>query len=152
MQFSSDKPAAGAWMKGGKEAPYLSGTVRFYPCTDGVLVVARICGLPLDNPGGFFGFHIHQGDTCRGQKFSGTGSHYDPKNVPHPNHAGDLPPLLGCKGRACMSVLTDRFRVSEIIGRTVVIHSGSDDFRSQPAGDAGEKIACGVIRAVENRR
>lgn len=45
-----------------------------------------------------------------------------------------------------MAVKTDRFRVEEIIGRTVVIHSGADDFKSQPSGNAGEKIACGVIR------
>lgn len=45
-----------------------------------------------------------------------------------------------------MYVLTDRFRVRDIIGRTVVIHSGPDDFHTQPAGNAGEKIACGVIR------
>lgn len=152
MQFSSDKPAAVAWMKGGEEAPYLSGTVRFYPCTDGVLVVVRVCGLPQNNPGGFFGFHIHEGDHCRGRGFRETGSHYNPQKDSHPNHAGDLPPLLGCKGRACMSVLTDRFTISEIIGRTVVIHGGPDDFSTQPAGNAGDKIACGVIRAMENRR
>ena len=152
MQFSSDKPAAVAWMKGSETAPYLSGTVRFYPCTDGVLVVARICGLPLDNQNGFFGFHIHEGESCRGREFNETGSHFNPRNMSHPVHAGDLPPLLGCKGRACLSVLTDRFTISEIIGRTVVIHGGADDFRTQPAGDAGKKIACGVIRRVEHRR
>ena len=47
-----------------------------------------------------------------------------------------------------MAVLTDRFRIPEIIGRTVVIHSGRDDFTSQPAGDSGTRIACGVIRPV----
>lgn len=152
MQFSSDRPAAVAWMKGSEKAPFLSGTVRFYPCTDGVLVVVRICGLPQDSGSGFFGLHIHEGGSCRGQEFPETGSHYNPDNTTHPKHAGDLPPLLGCKGRACLSVLTDRFTVSEVLGRTVVIHSKADDFRTQPAGDAGDKIACGVIRAVENRR
>jgi Cu-Zn family superoxide dismutase len=43
-------------------------------------------------------------------------------------------------------VVTDRFTLPEVIGRTLVIHSGADDFRSQPAGNAGTKIACGVIR------
>lgn len=47
-----------------------------------------------------------------------------------------------------MAVLTNRFRAAEAIGRTVVIHSRRDDFTSQPAGDSGRKIACGVIRPV----
>lgn len=61
-------------------------------------------------------------------------------------HAGDLPPLLSCQGNAYLSVKTDRFSVNEIIGRTVVIHSNPDDFHTQPAGNAGKKIACGVIQ------
>jgi Cu-Zn family superoxide dismutase len=51
-----------------------------------------------------------------------------------------------CKNRAYLSVLTDRFNVSDIIGRTVIIHNMPDDFTSQPSGNAGEKIACGVIK------
>lgn len=67
-------------------------------------------------------------------------------NQVHPKHAGDLPPLLACQGSAYLSVKTDRFCVEDILGRTVVIHSDPDDFHSQPAGNAGKKIACGVIR------
>ena len=61
-------------------------------------------------------------------------------------HAGDLPPLMMQQGRAHMTVRTDRFRVQDILGRTVVIHSDPDDFRTQPSGMSGTKIACGVIR------
>ena len=64
----------------------------------------------------------------------------------HPKHAGDLPPLMGCQGNAYLAVKTDRFIVHDIIGKTVVIHSDPDDFHTQPAGNAGKKIACGVIR------
>jgi Cu-Zn family superoxide dismutase len=56
--------------------------------------------------------------------------------------------LLWCKGKAFLSVKTDRFSVDEIIGRTIVIHSDPDDFHSQPAGNAGKKIACGVIQKI----
>jgi len=80
-----------------------------------------------------------------GADFSGTGSHYDPANRPHPRLAGDLPPLLACRGNAYLSVKTDQFSVNDIIGRTVVIHSDPHDFHTQPAGNAGTKIACGVI-------
>ena len=87
----------------------------------------------------------HEGDSCRGEGFPDTGGHYNPHNTPHPMHAGDLPPLLSCGGRAWMSVLTNRFQIQDILGRTVVIHSGPDDFRTQPAGNSGEKIGCGRI-------
>lgn len=63
----------------------------------------------------------------------------------HPNHAGDLPPLLSAGGYAKMTVLTGRFRVDEIVGRTLVIHNGVDDFTGQPSGNSGKKIACGII-------
>ena len=141
-------PQAVACIKGGKDAPGLAGEVKFYQMCGSVLVVAQVCGLPRENPDGFFAFHIHEGSGCSGEGFSETGSHYNPAGVPHPRHAGDLPPLLSCGGSAYMAVKTDRFCVRDVLGRTVVIHSGPDDLHSQPAGNAGTKIACGVIRCL----
>lgn len=135
-----------ARLVGGVDAPQLSGCVEFYQETECVLIVARIFGLPKENETGFYGFHIHQGNTCADSNFSETGSHYNPTAQAHPEHAGDLPPLLYCRGGAYLSFRTNRFSVGEIIGRTVVIHSDPDDFHTQPAGNAGRKIACGVIR------
>ena len=110
-----------------------------------MLVVVKILGLPKESETGFFGFHIHRGQNCSGPDFSGTCSHYNPVERVHPKHAGDLPPLLECQGNAYLSIRTDRFSVSDIVGRTVVIHSDPDDFHSLPAGNAGMKIGCGVI-------
>ena len=138
-------PDAIAYIRGNDRFPGLSGEVRFYQKQHFVRIVADIRGLPPSSSG-FFGFHIHEGTDCGGSDFSNTGGHYNPAQVPHPNHAGDLPPLLLCQGDARLCVATDRFRVCQIIGRTVVIHSESDDFHTQPAGNAGVKIACGVIR------
>lgn len=146
MRYCKNRPDAVARIVGGEEVPQLSGCVRFYQESGCVLIVAEISGLPKSSGTGFFGFHIHQGRECSGEEFSGTEGHYNPLGRAHPEHAGDLPPLLWCKGNAYLSIKTDRFRVDEIIGRTVVIHSEPDDFRTQPAGDAGKKIACGVIR------
>ncbi len=134
-----------AQIRGGTDAPELWGTVCFFQEPGGVLVVAEIFGLPQNSRTGFFGLHIHQGESCTGEAFSATEGHYDPNKQPHPLHAGDLPPLLKCRDGAYLAVRTDRFRVENILGRTVVIHDGPDDFRSQPAGNAGKKIACGVI-------
>lgn len=146
MQYCRKRPDAVAKIQGGVEASRLSGCVQFFQENGCVLIVARVSGLPRGSEAGFFGFHIHQGESCSGPDFSATGSHYNPVDQVHPKHTGDLPPLLSCHGNAYLSVKTDRFTVNEIVGRTVVIHSDPDDFRSQPAGNAGKKIACGVIR------
>lgn len=134
-----------ASIRGGAENPCIRGTVEFRQMCDGTLVDVQIEGLP-ESPTGFFAFHIHEGSDCRGAGFSDTGGHFNPENREHPCHAGDLPPLLSNCGVARMTVLTGRFRVLEVIGRTVVIHIHPDDFHTQPSGNAGEKIACGVIR------
>lgn len=139
-------PSLVAVIQGGEGRRYLQGTAKFFQMPGGILVEVEISGLPTN---GFFGLHIHEGGSCTGQLFADTGMHYDPTNKPHPMHVGDLPPLLSAGGKAYMAVLTDRFSMHEIVGRTVMIHSKRDDFRTQPAGDSGEKIACGVIQAVK---
>ena len=125
----------------------VTGKVKFYQKGSCVLVVADIHCLPK-NDTGFFGFHIHEGISCAGEYFADSKGHYNPKSNPHPRHAGDLPPLMLCGTTAHLEVLTDRFRVCDIIGRTVIIHSSPDDFTTQPSGNSGTKIACGVIKAI----
>jgi Cu-Zn family superoxide dismutase len=145
-------PNAVAMVRGGEIYPDINGTVRFYDTAYGTVVFAEILGLPLGSGGEetVFGFHIHSGGSCSGESepFSDTGSHYDVGEHPHPYHSGDLPPLFGSGGIAFSAFLTDRFNTEEIIGRTVVIHDGADDFMSQPAGNSGMKIACGEIAGV----
>ena len=148
------KPNSAADISGGENYPGIRGRVIFRQQKNGVLVTADIYGLPTGETGcdsGVFGFHIHEGEDCgsNGQEpFSNTKGHYNPGDCPHPYHAGDLPPLFENDGYAYMSFLTNRFTASEIIGRTVVIHLKPDDFHSQPSGNSGEKIACGVIKAL----
>lgn len=144
MLVNQSRPGAVAYLRGSKDLPLLRGTVKFYQRPEGILVVAEVSGLPGKN--GFYGFHIHTGSSCAGADFSETLGHYNPAGTLHPKHAGDLPPLLDCNGRAFLQVLTDRFSLQDILGRTVVIHSDVDDFTTQPAGNSGAKIACGEIR------
>lgn len=141
-----DAPSAAAVLRGAALYPDLKGKVRFFQTDAGVIVWADIAGLPKqDACGGVFGFHIHEGMSCGGDDFAETKGHFNPSNCAHPYHAGDLPPLFSNDGHAWMMVLTNRFRLEEIIGRTVVIHAKPDDFMTQPAGNSGMKIACGVI-------
>lgn len=135
---------ATAYIQGGENNSEISGDVNFYQRDGVVWVIASVTGLPK-NESGFFALHIHEGKSCEGEGFPETGGHYNPQKAPHPMHAGDLPPLLSCNGEAYMAVLTNRFNIDDIMGRTVIIHSQADDFTSQPSGNAGEKIACGII-------
>ncbi len=144
-------PAAIAWIQGNAEHPQLAGSVKFYQTSyGGVLVEAEIFGLPnIHTPGSshFYGMHIHeQGDCTR--PFDQTGDHYNPDHNPHPQHAGDLPPLMGNQGYAWHVFYDKRFFVDDILGRSVIIHSMTDDFSSQPSGNSGAKIGCGVIKAA----
>ena len=142
-----DTPSARAILRGSAVYPDLKGTVYFFETNSGVIVIADVEGLPMQTEcGGVFGFHIHEGMGCGGDDFAETLGHYNPQNCDHPYHAGDLPSLFSNDGMAYMAVLTNRFTFQEIIGRTVVIHLHPDDFTTQPAGNSGMKIACGVIR------
>lgn len=146
------KPQAAAKLTGSKSCPRLSSTVRFYQTRAGVIVCAEVRGLPhshLPCHDRVFGFHIHQGTSCGGNRqdpFADAMSHYNPGGCEHPCHAGDLPPLFENGGYALSLFLTNRFSVDEVIGRTVILHDRPDDFTTQPAGNSGTKIACGVIR------
>ncbi len=144
MWFSKRRPEAIARVAGGAGTPCLYGTVQFHRVRGGVLVTADICGLPATQTN-IFGLHIHEGTSCTGEGFADTKGHYNPEKAAHPAHAGDLPPLFSCRGRGYLSVLTDRFCLKNVIGKTLVIHECPDDFHTQPAGNAGKKIACGVI-------
>lgn len=144
-------PTAVAYIKGSSSYPDLNGTVGFYQTDYGVLVEAELFNLPVTEGicrKDVFAFHIHKGASCRGNaedEFADVGTHYNPNGCFHPYHAGDMPPLFAAGKRCFLSFLTDRFTINEIIGKTVIIHSGPDDFTTQPSGNAGEKIACGEI-------
>ena len=146
------KAQAAASMAGSESYPDISGTVRFFQTNQGVIVCAEIYGLPRGGSAcheRIFGFHIHEGPDCCGGMdgpFPNVMSHYNPDGCQHPYHAGDLPPLFGNDGFAFSSFLTNRFAVNDVIGRTVIIHDHPDDFTTQPSGNSGTKIACGVDR------
>ncbi len=141
---------ATAEIRGGNGFPRLNGTAEFVQTDNGVLVTLKVDNLPKNTMciGGIFALHIHEGESCTGNKddrFLNAKTHYNPRKCPHPYHAGDLPPLIGNNGFAYMSVLTNRFTVSEIIGKVIVIHGNKDDFTTQPSGNSDKKIGCGKI-------
>jgi Cu-Zn family superoxide dismutase len=108
-------------------------------------------------PGQEHGLHIHEaGDCSSGDGLSAKG-HFNPFGKPHAGHAsaerhaGDLPPLKADKaGRAKVDVELDLISVApgpaSIVGRGLIVHAEPDDFKTQPTGNSGARIACGVIR------
>lgn len=145
-------PGAAAWINGNKNYPNLSGLIKFYHTTyGGVLAEAQIFNLPDVNlPGSsrFYAMHIHENGDCS-DAFDHTGTHYNPQNTEHPHHAGDMPPLLSNQGYAFSVFYDKRFTIQEIIGKAVIIHEKPDDFTTQPSGNAGAKIGCGVIKWMD---
>ena len=145
------RPTAFARLTGSPEHEEITGIVRFYSVKSGVLVNAEVYGLPSTSEACtpfIHGFHIHEGNSCTGtteNPFANAGMHFNPSGCPHPEHAGDLPPLFSNNGFAWMTYFTDRFSVPDILGKTVIVHEKTDDFHTQPSGNSGDEIACGII-------
>ena len=150
--FYTTPPDAYAFIYGNELYPTLNGAAYLYSYLSGTLLAVDVDGLPFINAtcsGHVFGFHIHEGPTCSGNEkdsFADTGAHFNPHGCLHPEHVGDLPPLFGNQGYAFSIFYTERFHPAEVVGRTLVIHDMADDFHTQPAGDSGMKIGCGVIQ------
>jgi superoxide dismutase, Cu-Zn family len=108
---------------------------------------------------GLHGIHIHNTGSCTGPSFTSAGEHYNPLgkehglNNPKGPHAGDLPNLeVGADGTGHMNVTTDRVTLSPGLttlftanGTSMVVHAGPDDQMTNPAGNSGARIVCGVI-------
>lgn len=136
----------------------VSGTVTFTEVADGVQVHAEITGLTPGN----HGFHVHEFGDCTATDGSSAGAHFNPTNQPHAGpdadarHVGDMGNIeTDASGMAKLDYLDHSMSLSNddrsIIGRSVVVHAKADDLKSQPAGDSGARIACGVIGRAKNQ-
>ncbi len=131
----------------------VKGIVRFTVDGETIKVVAEVEGLPANST---HGFHIHEYGDCSAPDGSSAGSHYNPEGHQHAGpdapqrHAGDLGNLTSDEnGKAKLELTLDGLTINgtknPIIGRAVIVHEKADDLQSQPTGDAGGRIACGVI-------
>lgn len=145
-----------AKIKGGPYAPYLNGIVFFYDVPGGTEVCIEAGGLPDFQPSrndhapiGPHGFHLHEFGACEIgdplNPYQSAGGHWNPANQPHGNHAGDFPVLFSNNGYTRMCFFTDKFTVSDVIGKSVIIHQNPDDYRTQPSGNSGKRLGCGII-------
>lgn len=127
------------------------GTVTFTKVGDGVKVVADVTGLTP----GKHGFHIHEFGDCSAPDATSAGGHFNPSNNPHAGHdaekrhEGDLGNIeADSSGKAHLESTDKMMTMSgakSIIGRGVIVHEKEDDLKTQPTGNAGGRLACGVI-------
>ena len=140
-----------AIMHGGSKNPDINGMVTFGRTERGVLITAEIYGLSAGGGSAVYPFCIHNGSCMsldeNGEFCKGEG-YFNPEDSAPPMRAGDLPPLFSCGGYAYMQVVTNRFSIEDIIGKSVIIHSPSEiAFPSEQSEKSGKskKIACGII-------
>lgn len=134
----------------------VSGRVVLQPVAEGVRVSGTVGGL---RAGGSFGFHVHERGDCSAADASSAGGHFNPTASAHgragagAHHLGDSDNLVA-DGEGVVHV--DRIfggvslgtgMGNDILGKALVVHADPDDYYSQPSGNAGARLACGVIRA-----
>ena len=159
-RYNENVSSSIAYVRGSSLYPDIKGVVTFIKVPGGTEVSVEVKGLPLYQPAkdggspiGPFGFHIHTSGNCAEgspeNPFPGSGSHLNLTNQPHGNQTGDFPVLFSNNGYSRMTFFTDKFNVRDVIGKSIIIHENPDDYRTQPAGNSGQKIACGVIKELQ---
>lgn len=131
------------------------GVVRMTQLADGsVRVRVDVTGVEANSR---HGFHVHENGDCSAPDASSAGGHFNPTGAPHggpqdrTKHAGDFGNVTADgRGEIHEEFVVDSITLTEgtrsAVGKAVVLHGGQDDLTSQPAGDAGNRIACGVVR------
>ncbi len=134
----------------------VSGRVVLLPAMQGVRITGTVGGLRRN---GSFGFHVHERGDCSAADASSAGGHFNPQSSPHgragagAHHLGDMDNLSAdAEGVAQVDVVLQGAALgggtpADILGKAIVVHADPDDYRSQPAGNAGARLACGVIKA-----
>ena len=136
----------------------VSGRLTLAPMGNGVHITGEIGGLQA---GSSHGFHIHEKGDCSAVDASSAGGHFNPAAQPHgraghgAHHAGDADNLVAnASGVAQVNAHIDGVSLgggaaNDIAGRAIIVHAAADDYSSQPAGNAGARVACGIIKTVD---
>ncbi|HVF63302.1 MAG TPA: superoxide dismutase family protein [Casimicrobiaceae bacterium] len=132
-----------------------AGTVQFQQRGGKVRVIATVTGLA---PNQVHGFHVHEKGDCSSGDGNSAGGHFNPDNKPHgpqnaAHHAGDMPSLQAdASGNAKATFELEGVTIApgpmSFVGRGLIVHKDPDDYKTQPTGNAGARLACAVIRAA----
>jgi len=133
----------------------VSGTLMLAPDAGGVHITGSIKGLP---PGSTHGFHVHENGDCSAPDASSAGGHFNPSNEQHGNpesgghHRDGMPNITAdAEGTAELDAVVSGVTLrtqeaNDVVGKSIVIHEKADDYKTQPSGDSGKRIACGIIK------
>jgi superoxide dismutase, Cu-Zn family len=132
-----------------------NGSLQFAATSDGVQITGTVTGLA---PNSEHGFHVHQTGDCSAPDFKSAGDHFNPMNVAHgaptadPHHLGDVPNIKAdAQGTATINAVITGATLRDggmhdLVGKAAIVHAKPDDYTTQPSGDSGDRIACGVVR------
>ncbi|MFC0676477.1 superoxide dismutase family protein [Lysobacter korlensis] len=137
-------------------ASLVSGRLTAVPMGNGVHFTGEVGGL---TPGSTHAIHVHERGDCSAADASSAGGHFNPTGAPHgkvdagAHHAGDMNNIVAnAQGVAQVSAHAEGVTLgggaaNDVAGRAVIVHAKADDYRSQPSGEAGARVACGLINA-----
>lgn len=136
----------------------VSGRLSVVPMNDGVHLTGEVGGL---SPGSTHAIHIHEKGDCSAADASSAGGHFNPAGAPHgkvgsgAHHGGDMDNIVAnAEGVAKVDVHASGVTlggaaVNDVAGKAVIVHAAADDYRTQPTGNAGGRVACGVITVTQ---
>lgn len=150
---AADAPATARATIEAKSGSTVTGTATFTEVSGGVKVAVHV----ENAPPGTHGLHIHEKGDCSDPEAKSAGGHFNPGNMQHAgphdaqHHAGDLGNIeVKADGTGDLEITTDMLTVkpgpNSVVGRAVVFHEKADDFKTQPTGNAGGRLGCGVIK------
>ena len=160
---ATTSPPAGGGAAGGEhrvdlmpgQGAEVGGALSLVTSDGAVVMTGAVTGL---KPGSKHGFHIHEKGDCSSPDFKSAGDHFNPTSQSHgdpampPHHLGDIPNLVADDmGKAPVNARIEGVTLgdhgpNDIVGRAVVVHADEDDYKTQPSGNSGDRMACGVIR------
>ncbi len=133
----------------------VTGQLNLTVGASGVIVAGELSGL---TPNTVHGFHVHENGDCSAPDASSAGGHFNPGHVAHggpetpARHLGDIPNVQSdANGNAVVNATVSGATLrdggaNDLFGKAVVVHARRDDYKTQPSGDSGDRIACGVVR------